>query len=190
MDERPRFQATTILSVRRGQEVAIGGDGQVSLSGNIVVKRTANKLRTLENGRILAGFAGSAADAFTLFARFEEKLRSHGGNLLRAAVELAKEWRTDKILQRLEAMLVLVDESISLLVAGSGEIIEPDDGILAIGSGGMFARAAATALLRHTDLSAKDIVRQSLDIAADICVYTNHEIRILELGSPKPGNDA
>jgi ATP-dependent HslUV protease subunit HslV len=177
------IHGTTILAVRRGGEVAIGGDGQVSLGGNVVVKQKANKIRTMDNGRVLAGFAGSTADAFTLFAKFEEKLRAYGGNLVRAAVELAREWRTDRMLHRLEAMLVLIDEKSSLLVSGTGDVIEPDDGILAIGSGGMYARAAAMALMSHTELPARRIVEEALHIAAQICVYTNDEIQVRVLGS-------
>jgi ATP-dependent HslUV protease, peptidase subunit HslV len=176
------IHGTTVLSVRRGNQVAIGGDGQVSLGGNVVVKHKANKIRSLDNGRILAGFAGSTADAFTLFTKFEEKLKAHSGNLVRSAVELAREWRTDRMLHRLEAMLVLVDAKASLLVSGTGDVIEPDDGILAIGSGGMYARAAAAALLKHTDLPAARIVEEALSIAADICVYTNHNLVVRVLG--------
>lgn len=182
------FHATTILSVRRGGAVAIGGDGQVSLGGNVIVKQKATKIRTMDGGKILAGFAGSAADAFTLFSKFEEKLKSHSGNLVRSAVELARDWRTDRALHRLEAMIVLVDEKTSLLVSGTGDVIEPDDGILAIGSGGMFARAAAMALLQHTELSAKRIVEEALGIAADICVYTNHQLTVRELGESVVGS--
>jgi ATP-dependent HslUV protease subunit HslV len=181
---RSPFHGTTVLSVRRGGQVAIGGDGQVSLSGNVVVKQKANKIRSLDNGRILAGFAGGTADAFTLFSKFEEKLKAHSGNLVRAAVELARDWRTDRMLHRLEAMLVLVDEKSSLLVSGTGDVIEPDDGILAIGSGGMYARAAAVALLKHTELSAARIVEEALGIAADICVYTNRNLVVRVLGEP------
>jgi ATP-dependent HslUV protease, peptidase subunit HslV len=176
------LHGTTILSVRRHEQVAIGGDGQVSLGGNVVVKHKANKIRPLEGGRILAGFAGATADAFTLFAKFEEKLKTYGGNLTRSAVELAREWRTDRMLHRLEAMLILVDRTTSLLVSGTGDVIEPDDGILAIGSGGMFARAAAIALLKHTDLPAVRIVEEALGITADICVYTNHNLQVRVLG--------
>jgi ATP-dependent HslUV protease subunit HslV len=171
------FHATTILSVRRDGKVAIGGDGQVTL-GNTVMKEHATKLRRLAEGRVLAGFAGSVSDAFTLFERFEAKLTQFNNNIVRAAVELGKEWRTDKYLRQLEALLAVADASKSLLVAGSGEIIETDDGILAIGSGGPFALAAARTLMAHTDLSAEEIVREGLKIAAGICIYTNENITV------------
>lgn len=172
-----KFHATTILGVRRDGKVALGGDGQVTL-GNTVMKEHATKLRRLAEGRVLAGFAGSVSDAFTLFERFEGKLTQFNNNIVRAAVELGKEWRTDKYLRQLEALLAVADASKSLLVAGSGEIIEPDDGILAIGSGGPFALAAARALMAHTDLSAEEIVREGLKIAAGICIYTNENITV------------
>ena len=174
------FHGTTIVSARRGARVAMGGDGQVTL-GNVIVKQTARKVRRLYHDRILAGFAGATADAFTLFERFEAKLEKHQGNLLRSAVELAKDWRTDRILRRLEALLVAVDEKHSLLLSGAGDVIEPDDGILAIGSGGSFALAAARALVKHTDLEARAIAEEALRISADICVYTNTEITVEEL---------
>ncbi|MBF0445577.1 MAG: ATP-dependent protease subunit HslV [Magnetococcales bacterium] len=174
------FKGTTILSVRRGNSVVLGGDGQVTL-GNIVVKANARKVRTMLEGKVLAGFAGSTADAFTLFERFEGKLSKHGGNLTRAAVELAKDWRTDRALRRLEAMLAVVDASASLLISGTGDVLEPEDGILAIGSGGPYAQAAANALLKNTDMVPRQIVEESLRITADICIYTNHNFVIEEL---------
>jgi ATP-dependent HslUV protease, peptidase subunit HslV len=174
------FKGTTILSVRRGNSVVLGGDGQVTL-GNIVVKANARKVRTMLEGKVLAGFAGSTADAFTLFERFEGKLSKHGGNLTRAAVELAKDWRTDRALRRLEAMLAVVDASASLLISGTGDVLEPEDGILAIGSGGPYAQAAANALLKNTDMNPRQIVEESLRITADICIYTNHNFVIEEL---------
>jgi ATP-dependent HslUV protease subunit HslV len=175
------FHGTTILSVRRGASVALGGDGQVTL-GNVVVKGGAKKVRRLYQDRILAGFAGGTADAFTLFERFEGKLDKHQGNLMRSAVELAKDWRTDRILRRLEAMLAVADREHSLIITGMGDVLEPEYGIVAIGSGGPFAQAAAKALLENSSLSAKDIVEKSLAIAADLCIYTNHQrsIEVLE----------
>ena len=175
-----RTRATTILCVRRDGRVALGGDGQVTV-GDTVMKANATKVRTLKGGKILAGFAGAAADSFTLFEKFEEKLERHPGNLPRAAVELAKDWRSDRVLRRLEALLVVADREHGYLISGSGELIEPDDGILAIGSGGSYALAAARALLQSTSLAPRDIVEQALRIAADICVYTNSHISILEL---------
>jgi len=166
------FHGTTIVCVRRGSQVAMGGDGQVTL-GNVVVKASARKVRRLYNDRILAGFAGATADAFTLFERFEAKLEKHQGNLLRSAVELAKDWRTDRMLRRLEAMLAVADRESSLLITGNGDVLEPEHGIVARGSGGPFAQAAALALLGHTDLPPADIVKRSLEIAGDICIYTN-----------------
>ncbi|MBF0380551.1 MAG: ATP-dependent protease subunit HslV [Magnetococcales bacterium] len=174
------FKGTTILSVRRGNSVVLGGDGQVTL-GNIVVKSNARKVRTMLEGKVLAGFAGSTADAFTLFERFEGKLSKHGGNLTRAAVELAKDWRTDRALRRLEAMLAVVDSSTSLLISGTGDVLEPEDGILAIGSGAPYAQAAANALLKNTDMTPRQIIEESLRITADICIYTNHNFVIEEL---------
>jgi ATP-dependent HslUV protease subunit HslV len=175
------FHGTTILSVRRERSVALGGDGQVTL-GNIVVKATARKVRRLYNERVLAGFAGATADAFTLFERFEAKLDKHQGHLTRAAVELAKDWRSDRILRRLEAMLAVADRAASLIITGTGDVLEPEHGIVAIGSGGPYAQAAARALLDHTALSAADIVKQSLTIAGDLCIYTNqnHVIEVLD----------
>jgi ATP-dependent HslUV protease subunit HslV len=174
------FHATTIVSVRRDGKVVIGGDGQVTL-GNTVVKANARKLRRLGSGNVLAGFAGATADAFTLFELFEAKLEKHGNNLTRAAVELAKDWRTDRRLGRLEAMLAVADKDVSLLISGNGDVLEPENGLIAIGSGGPFAQAAAKALLEHSNLPARDIVEKALKIAGDICIYTNHNITIEEL---------
>jgi ATP-dependent HslUV protease subunit HslV len=168
----PQFHGTTILSVRRGERVAMGGDGQVTL-GNIVVKASARKVRKLYQDRILAGFAGATADAFTLFERFEAKLEKHQGNLLRSAVELAKDWRTDRMLRRLEAMLAIADRTSSLIITGTGDVLEPEQGLLAIGSGGGYAQAAAMALLSGTELAPADIVKRALSIAGEICIYTN-----------------
>jgi len=176
----PQIHSTTILCVRRDGKVAIGGDGQVTV-GETVMKANANKVRTLRGGKILAGFAGAAADAFTLFEKFEEKLERYPSNLPRAAVELAKDWRSDRVLRRLEALLVVADKEHGFVVSGSGELIEPDDGVLAIGSGGSFALAAARALLAATPLDPAEIVQKSLEIAAAICVYTNSNITVLEL---------
>jgi len=167
-----QFHGTTIVSVRRGEKVAMGGDGQVTL-GNIVVKATARKVRRLYHDRILAGFAGATADAFTLFERFEAKLEKHQGHLLRSAVELAKDWRTDRILRRLEAMLAIADREASLIITGTGDVLEPERGLLAIGSGGGYAQAAALALLDHSQLEPAQIVKKSLEIAGELCIYTN-----------------
>ncbi len=175
-----QFRGTTIVSVRRGGQVALGGDGQVSL-GNTVLKGNARKVRRLFQGKIIAGFAGGTADAFTLFERFEAKLEKHSGNLTRAAVELAKDWRTDRMLRRLEAMLAVADAETSLIISGNGDVVEPEEGLIAIGSGGPFAQSAARALLENTDLCARDIVEKALNIAADICIYTNHNLSIEEL---------
>ncbi len=172
-----QFHGTTILSVRRGNSVAMGGDGQVTL-GNIVIKASARKIRRLYQERILAGFAGGTADAFTLFERFEAKLDKHQGHLVRSAVELAKDWRTDRILRRLEAMLVVADHTSTLIITGAGDVLEPEQGIAAIGSGGAYAQSAARALLEHSDLDPETIVRESIGIAADICIYTNRNILI------------
>ena len=176
-----QFHGTTIVSVRRGNKVAMGGDGQVTL-GNVVVKATARKVRRLYHEKVLAGFAGATADAFTLFERFEAKLEKHQGHLLRSAVELAKDWRTDRILRRLEAMLVVADRTASLIITGNGDVLEPEHGLLAIGSGGPYAQAAAHALLENTELTPHDIVKKSLVIAGDICIYTNqnHVIETLD----------
>ncbi|PYP42795.1 MAG: HslU--HslV peptidase proteolytic subunit [Gemmatimonadetes bacterium] len=175
-----RFHGTTILAVRKGGRVALGGDGQVSI-GDTVIKANATKVRSLKAGKVLAGFAGSVADALNLFERFEEKLDRYPGNLPRAAVELAKDWRSDRVLRRLEAILVVADVDHSYLLSGSGELIEPDDGILAVGAGGNFALAAARALMPDPALSARDIAQRALEIAADICVFTNRNLTILEL---------
>ena len=180
-----QFHGTTIVSVRRqtpaGWQVAIGGDGQVTL-GNIVIKGTARKVRKLYHGKVLAGFAGATADAFTLFERFEAKLEKHQGHLQRAAIELTRDWRTDRVLRRLEAMLAVADRECSLIITGNGDVLEPENGIVAIGSGGAYAQAAAIALLKHTQLSAADMVRQSLEIAGELCIYTNmnHTIETLD----------
>ena len=176
-----QYHGTTILSARRGTQVAMGGDGQVTL-GNIVVKATARKVRRLYHDKILVGFAGGTADAFTLFERFEAKLEKHQGHLLRSAVELAKDWRSDRILRRLEAMLAVADPESSLIITGNGDVLEPEYGLVAIGSGGPYAQAAARALLDHTDLPPGEIVKNALTIAADLCIYTNqnHVIEILE----------
>lgn len=179
-----QFHGTTIISVRRqtpeGPQVAIGGDGQVTL-GNIIIKGTARKVRRLYHGRVLAGFAGATADAFTLFERFEAKLEKHQGHLARAAIELTKDWRTDRVLRRLEAMLAVADRDASLIITGNGDVLEPEHGVVAIGSGGAYAQAAALALLNHTELSAADIVARSLEIAGELCIYTNmnHSIETL-----------
>ena len=170
-----QFHGTTIVSARRDGKVALGGDGQVTL-GNIVVKASARKVRRLYHDRILAGFAGGTADAFTLFERFESKLDKHQGNLLRSAVELAKDWRTDRVLRRLEAMLAVADREASLIITGMGDVNEPESGLIAIGSGGPYAQAAARALLENSQLDAESIVRKSLSIAADLCIYTNHQV--------------
>jgi len=175
-----KFHATTIIAVRKNGKLAIGGDGQVTL-GDTIVKKTAKKVRKLYNNKVLAGFAGSVADAFTLFDRFEEKLNAYNGDTSRAAIELAKDWRNDKILRRLEAMLIVGSNESLFLLSGNGELIQPDDNILAIGSGGTYAQSAAKALMKHSKLSAKDIVKESLEIAASICIYTNNEIIIEEL---------
>lgn len=167
-----QYHGTTILSVRRGDQVALGGDGQVTL-GNIVIKSTARKIRRLYQDKVLAGFAGATADAFTLFERFEAKLEKHQGHLVRAAVDLTKDWRTDRVLRRLEAMLAIADKTSTLILTGNGDVLEPEQGIAAIGSGGAYAQAAASALLNHSELSARDIVAESLKIAGQICIYTN-----------------
>ena len=176
MSQRPA-RSTTILSVRRGEQVALGGDGQVTL-GNVVAKADAVKIRRLGNGRVLVGFAGSAGDAFALLERFEKKLAEYPDNTRRAAIELAKEWRTDRVLRRLEAMLAVADKTTSLIVSGAGDVIEPTDGIIGIGSGGPFAQAAAKALVEHSNLGAKEIVESALKIAGEICIYTNTNVRV------------
>ena len=175
-----QYRGTTILSVRRGSSVVIGGDGQVSL-GNTIMKGNARKIRRLHNDEVIAGFAGGTADAFTLFERFEQKLEQHNGNLTRAAVELAKDWRTDRMLRRLEALLAVADKESSLIITGNGDVIQPEDDLIAIGSGGPFAQSAARALLNNTELSAREIVENGLKIAGDVCVYTNHNTTIEEL---------
>ncbi len=175
-----QIRGTTILSIRRAGKVVIGGDGQVSM-GNTVMKGNARKVRRLYKGQVLAGFAGATADAFTLFERFEGKLEKHSGHLTRAAVELAKDWRTDRMLRRLEALLVVADHEASLILTGTGDVVEPEDSLMAIGSGGSYAQAAARAMLDTTELSAREIVERGLQIAADICVYTNHNLVIEEL---------
>jgi len=172
-----QYRGTTIISVRRGNQVVIGGDGQVTL-GNTVMKGNARKVRRLYNDRVIAGFAGGTADAFTLFERFEAKLEMYSGNLTRAAVEMAKDWRTDRMLRRLEALLAVADAESSLIISGNGDVIDPEQGLIAIGSGGPFAQAAAKALLENSELSARDIVEKSLNIAADICIYTNQNLTI------------
>ena len=175
-----QYRGTTILSVRRGKHVVIGGDGQVSL-GNTIMKGNARKVRRLYRNQVIAGFAGGTADAFTLFERFEAKLETHSGQLVRAAVELAKDWRTDRALRRLEALLLVADKDASLIISGNGDVIQPEDDLMAIGSGGTFAQSAARALFDNTDMAARDIVEKSLHIAGDICVYTNHNFTIEEL---------
>lgn len=177
-----QFRGTTIVSVRRGSEVVIGGDGQVTL-GNAIMKGNARKVRRLYKDRVLAGFAGGTADAFTLFERFEGKLEEFGGNLTRAAVEMAKDWRTDRMLRRLEALLAVADSKASLVISGNGDVIEPEHGLIAIGSGGDFAKSSARALLDNTELGAREIVEKSLGIAADICIYTNGSLTIETLKS-------
>ncbi|NVK23028.1 MAG: ATP-dependent protease subunit HslV [Kangiellaceae bacterium] len=175
-----QYRGTTILSVRRNGKVVIGGDGQVSL-GNTIMKGNARKVRRLYNGQVIAGFAGGTADAFTLFERFEAKLESHGGKLMRAAVELAKDWRTDRALRKLEALLAVADKEHSLIITGNGDVIQPENDLIAIGSGGAFAQSAASALLQKTELGAREIVETGLTIAGDICIYTNHNQTIEEL---------
>jgi ATP-dependent HslUV protease subunit HslV len=176
------WHGTTILSVRRGASVALGGDGQVTL-GNIVVKATARKVRKLYHDRVLAGFAGATADAFTLFERFEAKLEKHQGHLARAAIELTKDWRTDRVLRRLEAMLAVADKDASLIITGNGDVLEPEHGIIAIGSGGAYAQAAARALLEHTTLAPAEIAKKALEIAGELCIYTNQQHTIETLGT-------
>jgi ATP-dependent HslUV protease, peptidase subunit HslV len=175
-----QYRGTTILSVRRNGRVVVGGDGQVSM-GNTVMKGNARKVRTLYHGKVLAGFAGGTADAFTLFERFEAKLEKHQGHLVRSAVELAKDWRTDRMLRRLEALLVVADKESSLIITGNGDVIEPENSLMAIGSGGPYAQAAARAMLDNTELDARSIVEKGLEIAASICVFTNHNLTLEEL---------
>jgi ATP-dependent HslUV protease, peptidase subunit HslV len=176
-----QYRGTTILSIRRNGKVVIGGDGQVTMGNAIVMKSNARKVRRLYGDRVIAGFAGGTADAFTLFELFEAKLEKHTGNLLRSAVELAKDWRTDKILRRLEALLAVADRNTSLIITGNGDVIDPENSIMAIGSGGPYAQAAARALLENTKLSARQVVEKALNIAGDMCVYTNHNLTIEEL---------
>ena len=175
--DHPGLRGTTIIAVRRGKQAVVAGDGQVTL-GDTVMKATARKVRRLHDGQVIVGFAGSTADAFTLFERFEAKLKSFNGQLRRSAVELAKDWRTDKMLRRLEALLIAADATETLVISGSGDVIEPDSGVAAIGSGGRYAEAAAIALLRHSELPAEEIARQAMAIAADICVYTNNNLTL------------
>ena len=180
MNKSSEFKSTTVIAVRRHGKTVMASDGQVTL-GNTVVKQTARKIRRLYNDKVLAGFAGSAADSFALFARFESKLEQYRGNLERSVVELAKDWRTDRVLRRLEAMLVVSDDTATFLLSGTGDLIEPDDGIVAIGSGGAFAMSAAKALAEHTNLDARTIAEEAMNIAADICIYTNSNVTIEEL---------
>lgn len=182
MTDDRRFRSTTIVAVRRDGKAAMAGDGQVSL-GATVMKAHARKVRRVANGKVVAGFAGASADAFTLLDRFEAKLKEHSGSLARAAVELAKDWRTDRFLRRLEAMLIVMDQDTTLLVSGTGDVIEPDEGVIAIGSGGSYALAAARALLRNTDMEARHVAEESLRIAGEICVYTNRELVVEEVHS-------
>ena len=181
MSDNAPFHGTTIICVRRGDHVAMAGDGQVTF-GNTVLKRNARKVRKLRGGKILTGFAGATADAFTLLERFEGKLDAHGGNLHRAAVELAKDWRTDRYLRRLEAMLLVADKEATLLLSGTGDVVEPDEGVVAIGSGGPFALAAGLALFEHTDLPPAEVAREAMKAAARICIYTNEAVELDELG--------
>lgn len=176
-----KFEATTIVGVQKDGHTALAGDGQVTMGNSVIMKNNARKVRRLYGGKVLAGFAGAVADAFTLFDKFEAKLGEYGGNLMRAAVELVKEWRTDKYLQKLEAMLIVADQNCMLIISGSGEIIEPDDGVIAIGSGGNYALAAAKALLAHSNLSAREVAEEAMKIAAGICVFTNHHIIVEEI---------
>lgn len=176
------FRATTIVAVRKGQQTAIAGDGQVTFGQNMVMKHNAKKIRRLYNGKVIAGFAGAVADAFTLFTKFEEKLKEAGGNLTKAAVELAKEWRSDRVLRKLEALLIVADSEKMFIISGNGELIEPDDGITAIGSGGAYALAAARAMFKYSDLGAGDIASEALKIASEICIYTNDNISLEILG--------
>jgi ATP-dependent HslUV protease subunit HslV len=183
-----RAHATTIVAVKRGDQVAVAGDGQVTI-GDVVLKHNARKLRTLFDGQVIAGFAGTVADALTLFSKFESQLDAWDGNLRKAAVELTKEWRTDRYLRRLEAQLIVADADSLLLLSGEGDVIEPDDGIVAIGSGAPFATSAAKALLQHTELSAEDIVRAAMNVTADICIFTNHQITVEVVQAEEPESD-
>ena len=184
MANNSMFEATTIIAVTRDGKTAVAGDGQVTMSNTMIMKNGARKVRRLYNGKVVAGFAGAVADAFTLFDKFEGKLNEYRGNLMRASVELVKEWRTDRVLQKLEAMMIVADEEKMLLISGTGEIIEPDDGVLAIGSGGPYALAAAKALMEHSDLSAAEICKEAMKIASGICVYTNDHIIVEKIGDP------
>ena len=181
MESRMEFHATTICAVRKNGKTAIAGDGQVTFGQSAIMKANARKVRTLYHGKVLAGFAGSVADAFTLFEKFEGKLESYNGNLQRAAVELAKDWRTDRVLRKLEALLLVADKDKILMLSGNGEVIEPDGDVAAIGSGGFYALAAARAMVQHTDMEAKEVAKEALSIAAGICVYTSHNIKVEEL---------
>ena len=181
MESRMEFHATTICAVRKNGKTAIAGDGQVTFGQSAIMKANARKVRTLYHGKVLAGFAGSVADAFTLFEKFEGKLESYNGNLQRAAVELAKDWRTDRVLRKLEALLLVADKDKILMLSGNGEVIEPDGDAAAIGSGGFYALAAARAMVQHTEMEAAEVAKEALSIAADICVYTNHNIKVEEL---------
>lgn len=176
------FHATTIICVRRAGSVVMAGDGQVTMGEKVIMKSTARKLRRLHDGQVLCGFAGSTADAMTLYEKLEAKLKSFNGNLTRAAVELAKEWRTDKMLRQLEALLIAADDTVTLMISGAGDVIEPEEGVVAIGSGGNYALSAARALLRHSDLSAREIATASMQVAAEICVFTNDSLSVEELG--------
>jgi ATP-dependent HslUV protease subunit HslV len=181
MESKLQFHATTICAVRKNGKTAIAGDGQVTFGQSAIMKANARKVRTLYHGKVLAGFAGSVADAFTLFEKFEGKLESYNGNLQRAAVELAKDWRTDRVLRKLEALLLVADKDKILMLSGNGEVIEPDGDVAAIGSGGFYALAAARAMVQHTEMEAAEVAKEALSIAADICVYTNHNIKVEEL---------
>ena len=181
MESKLQFHATTICAVRKNGKTAIAGDGQVTFGQSAIMKANARKVRTLYHGKVLAGFAGSVADAFTLFEKFEGKLESYNGNLQRAAVELAKDWRTDRVLRKLEALLLVADKEKILMLSGNGEVIEPDGNAAAIGSGGFYALAAARAMVQHTEMEAAEVAKEALSIAADICVYTNHNIKVEEL---------
>ena len=181
MESKLQFHATTICAVRKNGKTAIAGDGQVTFGQSAIMKANARKVRTLYHGKVLAGFAGSVADAFTLFEKFEGKLESYNGNLQRAAVELAKDWRTDRVLRKLEALLLVADKDKILMLSGNGEVIEPDGDVAAIGSGGFYALAAARAMVQHTEMEAAEVAKEALSIAADICVYTNHNVKVEEL---------
>lgn len=185
IDVRDMFHSTTIIAVRRGGRVVLAGDGQVTFGQNTVIKHSARKLRRLHHGQVLVGFAGAAADGFTLVERLESRLEAYGGQLLRAAYELARDWRTDRVLRRLEALLIAADRRQTLVLSGNGDVIEPDDDLAAVGSGGAFALAAARALMAHTDLDAETVAREAMRIAADLCIYTNHQITVESLESER-----